>query len=373
MIDFSTLSPLALILFGQSLESSDLLIVGLLVLLEGLLSIDNALVLGMLAKRLPKQLRPRALSYGLIGALVFRIVAILLSAVLLQWTFVKLIGGAYLIYISVRHLFFEKQESGTERMVRDESGGFRLVDGITGENIDSAREDLEIRQRVPVAANLVIERAKRAKKIMKAASLDPTEDEVCDVGSYHRSLFWRTVIVIELTDIAFAVDSILAAMALAGARSEKLWVVVVGGMLGVILMRFAAAMFVRLLEGFPRFEVSAYLLVIVIGFKLLADWAFNSDWSFGSSQWLGSWKTWWESVEAMRVRWIEGYEWWLDNRWFFGLVHGEEKSDAIKVARHLLNFHDLRRPECSGFWILMFGCFFYGFLPKRIHKKTTIA
>jgi predicted tellurium resistance membrane protein TerC len=50
----------------------------------------------------------------------------------------------------------------------------------------------------------------------------------------------------------------------------------VGGILGVVLMRIAAAVFIRLLERFPRFETSAYLLVCVIGFKLLIDWWFNS-------------------------------------------------------------------------------------------------
>ena len=92
------------------------------------------------------------------------------------------------------------------------------------------------------------------------------------------------MLVIELTDIAFAVDSILAAMALAGARQSKLWVVITGGVIGLVLMRFAARMFISLLEKFPRFELSAYLLVIVIGLKLLADWGVNSDWSFDKPQ-----------------------------------------------------------------------------------------
>ena len=79
--------------------------------------------------------------------------------------------------------------------------------------------------------------------------------------------FWPTVAVIEFTDIAFAVDSILAAIALVGPpppdddptqrTHPKLWVVVTGGMLGVILMRFAAVLFIRLLDRFPRFETSA--------------------------------------------------------------------------------------------------------------------
>src|SRR4051812_43699338 len=61
---------------GQEAHWADLGVVGLLVLLEGVLSIDNALVLGLLAKRLPKQQQPRALNYGLVLAFVFRFAAI---------------------------------------------------------------------------------------------------------------------------------------------------------------------------------------------------------------------------------------------------------------------------------------------------------
>jgi predicted tellurium resistance membrane protein TerC len=95
--------------------------------------------------------------------------------------------------------------------------------------------------------------------------------------------FWSTVAVIELTDLAFAIDSILAAMALVGAAPDgqigphpKLWVVITGGMLGIIVMRFAAVLFIKLLDKFPRFETSAYLLVTVIGLKLVADWGLNT-------------------------------------------------------------------------------------------------
>ena len=54
-------------LFNQTFDAHDLAIVGLLVVLEGVLSIDNALVLGLLARRLPKRLQARALTYGCSG------------------------------------------------------------------------------------------------------------------------------------------------------------------------------------------------------------------------------------------------------------------------------------------------------------------
>ena len=100
----------------------------------------------------------------------------------------------------------------------------------------------------------------RAGTLAREADIKPT------------SSFWGTVALIEVTDIAFAVDSILAAIALVGSAPPgyvgphpKLWVVITGGMIGVMLMRVAAAMFIRLLERFPRFEMSAYLLVMTIG------------------------------------------------------------------------------------------------------------
>jgi predicted tellurium resistance membrane protein TerC len=93
--------------------------------------------------------------------------------------------------------------------------------------------------------------------------------------------FWSTVAEIELTDIAFAADSILAAVALVGPGPPgvihpKLWVIIIGGMLGAVMMRFAAVIFARVLEHFAGLRRSAYLLVLVIGLKLLVDWAFNT-------------------------------------------------------------------------------------------------
>src|SRR5438034_5758236 len=98
-------SILAARLFHQEFEWRDIAVVGLLVILEGVLSIDNALVLGLLAKRLPKRLQGRALTYGLVGALVFRMAAIGLATFLLQWTFAKFLGGAYLVYVALKHFF----------------------------------------------------------------------------------------------------------------------------------------------------------------------------------------------------------------------------------------------------------------------------
>ena len=359
MIDFFHQIPLAVNILGQNVESSDLVVIGLLIVLEGLLSIDNALVLGMLVKRLPKNQRAKALSYGLIGAFVFRVIAICLSAYLLQWTIVKFLGGAYLVYIALKHLIWDDEEE--ELVVLDKEGQPGLVDAYTKEELTEERLKSEIEQRVPIAAGLVTE---ESIENPYTSPETPPEQVVCDVPKHNNWKFWKTVAVIELTDIAFAVDSILAAMALAGSKSDKLWVVVAGGILGVILMRFAASVFVKLLEKYPRFEVSAYLLVVVIGLKLLADWAFNSDWSFRGWNLSGSIGEFFSNFETARRSWTESYHQWLDTSWFLGRAV-EKHVEGIEHVPHLLDFHDLRRPECICFWLTMLICFLYGFMPRN--------
>jgi YkoY family integral membrane protein len=370
--------PLGLVnVFGQTIEGSDLAVVALLVILEGVLSIDNALVLGLLAKRLPPHQRARALSYGLIGAFVFRVIAICTASLLLQLPFVKFIGGAYLVYIAVKHLFFESKEEGADEIVLDEYGHPVILDEATHQPVSGAREEQEIEERSPLPIRPA------GKSVVGAA-------------------FWPTVLVIELTDVAFAVDSILAAMALAGSRVEKLWVVITGGIIGVVLMRFAAAIFIRLLEKFPRFEMSAYLLVIVIGLKLLGDWTFNSDWSFHNhfaEGMLGSAKPTFVQIEESRRQKVRDYEGWLQKNWPLKIVSEEHRleqqieaaqtaqpRDDDKIALlekrlhdhhehhipHLLDFHDLRRPECMSFWIIMVVCFVVGFTPvKKKHAPAS--
>ena len=289
--------------WGQEVGWGDLGIVGLLVLLEGVLSIDNALVLGLLAKRLPKQQQSKALTYGLIGAFVFRFIAISVATFLLKWRWVKLLGGGYLAYISIRHLFFESRETHDERLAESD-GELTLVRGPAGEPLTEAEEEAEISERILLGAHR--ERSSTTKRA--------------------EAKFWPTVLVIELTDIAFAVDSILAAIGVVGgtpaghpaeALHPKLWVIITGGILGVILMRFAAVIFIRLLEKFPRFETAAYLLVAVIGAKLLLDWGFNTP---------------------------------------------EEP--------HRMNFHDVTHTEFWIFWGAMVVCFLTGFLPEKNRGRT---
>jgi YkoY family integral membrane protein len=263
---------------------------------------------------------------------------------LLQWTVVKVLGGGYLVYIAVRHLFFESKEVDAERIVFDAQGNPSLVKAESGAPLTPQEEDLEIDQRVPIPV------------------------APAPAAATGGAGFWKTVLVIELTDVAFAVDSILAAIALVGPAPRnasgvaadvhpKLWVVILGGLLGVILMRFAASYFIRLLERFPRFEMAAYLLVIVIGLKLLADYGANTDWS-----------TWgWNSPQT-----AVAYDHWLQENWPLA-AKGVDAEAVVDHHPHLLDFHDWRRPEFITFWLLMLISFCVGFLPESKRRVAEAA
>jgi YkoY family integral membrane protein len=228
--------------FLESITVRDFSTIAFLVFLEGILSIDNAVVLALLAKGLPPRLQKRALTYGLAGAFFFRFVALFFVTYLMQMRWVKFVGGGYLILVALKHFLFGEAKN----------------------------------------------------------------DDAANASSPQN--FWKVVIAIELTDVAFAVDSILAAVAV----TQKLWVVFTGGVLGIVMMRFAASIFLKILKRFPGFETTAYLLVLTIGVKLF----------------------------------LQGF--------------------------HLpqLHFEDSHSPAFWIFWGTMAACLAYGFVPARRNRKT---
>lgn len=191
-----------------------------LVGLEGLLAADNAVVLAVMVRHLEPVKRKKALFYGLLGAFVFRVIAILLLVWLVQWWWVQALGALYLFYVSISHLIEIKKKSNTS-----------------------------------------------------------TEDLVEQQKDKKESGFWMTVLKVELADIAFAVDSILAAAAIAlalptvggdffGVNAGQYTVMLIGGLIGVIIMRFFANYFVELLAKRPSLEVAAFVIVGWVGVKL---------------------------------------------------------------------------------------------------------
>ncbi len=88
-----------------------------LVVLEGLLAADNAVVMAVMVKHLPENKQKKALFYGLIGAFIFRFVALFLITVLVNYWEIQAIGAAYLLFISIKHIYdskFKKSEETKE-------------------------------------------------------------------------------------------------------------------------------------------------------------------------------------------------------------------------------------------------------------------
>src|SRR3954466_15712890 len=86
-------------------EWPDVLTILPLVLLEGLLSADNAMVLAVLVLGLPPGEQKKALRYGIAGAFFFRTIATLGAVYVIKFSAVKIVGAAYLLYLPYQHFF----------------------------------------------------------------------------------------------------------------------------------------------------------------------------------------------------------------------------------------------------------------------------
>lgn len=196
-------------MLNQTFSLIDIPSVFMLIFLEGVLSIDNAIAIGAIAHRLPIFLRKRALFVGLISAFALRALGILAAAYMIQLFWIQLLGGGYLIYLSIKHLYHHQKNSG------EKSGKLKH--------------------------------------------------------------FWMAVLMIEVTDCIFAIDSILAGLAITGTTFNppklppKMWIIYLGGMIGLVLMRISAGLFTKLMEKFNNLELSAHLIIGWVGLKLLIE------------------------------------------------------------------------------------------------------
>ncbi len=196
-----------------------------LIFLEGILSIDNAAVIGALVSPLPDDKHivwPRALQgigewlhpvlgnqrmaalrVGLLGAYVGRGAMLFLTSFLIHNSWIKIVGAAYLI-----HLAFDNLEDMAA----------------------AGEENGEVKP--------ILERA-----------------------------FWPTVLTVEITDLIFSIDNVVAAVSL----SNKLWVVMLGVGIGILTMRFAAGIFSYAVTREPILKPAAYVLVFTIGVELILE------------------------------------------------------------------------------------------------------
>lgn len=208
-----------------------LIIILQLVYLEAILSVDNAAVLAAMVARLPADepipwptglqflaraahrllggQRRAALRVGLLGAYLGRAAMLAVASWVIQNRWLVLLGALYLIKLAVDHL-----------------GG----------------RPHDFRTTSPQGRQRLGERG-----------------------------FWAVVLALELVDLAFSLDNVVAAVAL----SRQLWVVMTGVFIGMISMRVAAGVFSMLIARFPGLEAAAYLVLLAIGGELLVEDLFH--------------------------------------------------------------------------------------------------
>ena len=190
-----------------------LLVILNLVIIESLLSVDNAAVLATMVMDLPKEQKNKALKYGIIGAYVFRGLALLFAAWLVKWWFLKPLGGLYLLYL-VWDWWKGKQTESKEDDYIDKKGNwlYRITVGSLGN-------------------------------------------------------FWATVALVELMDMAFSIDNVFAAVAF----SKNIVVIWIGVFIGILAMRFVAQGFVKLMEKYSFLDTCAFVVIGILGIKLTAS------------------------------------------------------------------------------------------------------
>ncbi|KOR38520.1 MULTISPECIES: TerC family protein [Planktothricoides] len=188
----------------------------ILVGLEAVLSADNAIALASIAQGLTDpKLQRQALNFGLIAAFALRMLLILTATWVIQFWQFELIGALYLLWL-VWQYFASEQE-------KDEDG-----------------------------------------------------------TTHHKHSFtalWQVIPLIAMTDLAFSLDSVTTAIAVA----DQTWLILAGGAIGIIALRFLAGLFIRWLDEFTHLEDAGYISVGLVGLRLLLR-VVNHDWA--PPQWL---------------------------------------------------------------------------------------
>ena len=207
-MEAESLPSLSTLLQGADQWREILLLLPLLVALEAVLSADNAIALAAISRRLHDPQRQRqALNFGLLLALVFRVLLILAARWVLQFWPLQLLAASYLLWLCASQLWGSKGDGSSE----------------------TADASAEVKPEAP-GRGLV-----------------------------------GVVLTLGLTDLAFSLDSVAAAVAV----TDRLVLVMAGGVIGVVSLRLTAGLFIRWLEEFVRLETAGYLAVGLVGIRLL--------------------------------------------------------------------------------------------------------
>jgi YkoY family integral membrane protein len=200
------------LLWQQIIENpgTSLAIIGNLIIIESLLSVDNAAVLATMVMDLPENQRSRALKYGIWGAYIFRGIAMIFASFLIKIWWLKPLGGLYLLYL--------------------------VYDYWKGKQTETKEDDFI---------------DKKSNWLYRAT-----------VGTLGN--FWATVCLVELMDMAFSIDNVFAAVAF----TPNIILVCFGVFIGILAMRFIAQWFVKLMEKYNFLETAAFIVIGILGLKL---------------------------------------------------------------------------------------------------------
>lgn len=201
----------------QHIMNSDwenaLIIILNLIIIESLLSVDNAAVLATMVLDLPKEQRSKALRYGILGAYVFRGLCLVFAAWLIKIWWLKPLGGVYLIYLCIDYFRGKSTpQKDDDLLVKEEKWFYKRSFGLFGK-------------------------------------------------------FWATVVAVEIMDLAFSLDNVFAAVAF----TDNIYLICIGVFIGILAMRFVAQWFVKLLERYPFLEKSAFIVIGILGIKLFSS------------------------------------------------------------------------------------------------------
>jgi len=191
---------------------ASLLIIGNLILIESLLSVDNAAVLATMVMDLSPHDRKRALRYGIFGAYFFRGLCLLFASFLIKIWWLKSVGGAYLLFLFVKWWKGRNKKKSEQQHTKSkkENWFYKITSGALGP-------------------------------------------------------FWATVLSVEVMDLAFSMDNVFAAVAF----SNNILIILCGVFIGILAMRFVAQGFVKLMEIYPFLEGCAYAVIGILGIKLV--------------------------------------------------------------------------------------------------------
>ena len=217
-MDITALPSLSDLYEGADQWREGVSLLPVLVLLELVLSADNAVALAAIARSGNAPERERlSLNIGIALALVLRIGLIVVAQWVLQHLWVQLVAAIYLIWLVVDHFLKHNHEQK-----------------IT----DSPDEEIDM---IP------------------------------------RSLV-KTVVLLALTDLAFSIDSVAAAVAI----SDQVILIVTGAIIGIVALRFTSGLFIRWLDEYPRLETAGFLAVAFVALRLVLHVVFpllnQPDW-----------------------------------------------------------------------------------------------